>query len=80
MTAEATDPYAALRRFIANPPKNAALVFATSWHVLAAELMRRMMCVVDAAEHGGEIQQALADLRAAVNRRPAPEPTNGVEL
>lgn len=87
MALEPADPYENLRRFIARPPKNAALVFATGWHVLAAALMTHMLAVVDAVEKmptdGYELDEAtklaLAELRGAVQKKSAPKPKD-VEL
>jgi hypothetical protein len=91
MDPAADDAYANLRRFISRPPKNAALVFATGWHEIAAALMKKMLAVVDAAEaymNGTvgfsddtpeAIRAALAELRGAVQKKRAPKPEN-VEL
>ena len=39
-----------LRRFIEHCPKNAVMVYTTGWHVMAAEMMRRMLVVIEKAE------------------------------
>lgn len=46
----ATSNYKSVRAFADHVPKNAAMVYATQWHVLAAELLRRLADVAEAAD------------------------------